>query len=116
MRLCLLSKNSLKCLLRERSALTRNDKCVKIIKSFLNEKSTYRQKNPITRYRYCDHDMFNVLICGVGIGGAYYKNVHEIDGRTLKHLETDSMTMSRSSSKAVYLKGEVFVFLRLYRL
>ena len=63
-----------------------------------------------------DHDMFNVLICWVGIGGAYYKNVHEIDGRTLKHLETDSMTMSRSSSKAVYLKGEVFVFLRLNRL
>ena len=62
-RLRLIPKNSLKCLLRESSSLTKDGKCVKIISNILNEDSNYRLNNIAYGHRHCDEKMLNILIC-----------------------------------------------------
>ena len=102
-RLCLLSENSLKCLLLKSSTFRKDERCVKTIQKVLQEESKCNLRNLAARYRCCEQSMFNTLVCG---GSS--DNVYEISGRKITN-ETH-MTSSRTYFKAVYLKGEVFIF------
>ena len=83
-RLCLISNNSLKCILRESSAIRKDEKCVKLLRNALESDSKLIQRNISNRYRYCDQDKFNILICGGIAGYSLTKNVHKVDGRNLR--------------------------------
>ena len=110
-RLCLLSGNSLQCMLRESSAMSKDSECVKVIQSMLNGDIKCCQSNVATRYRYCNQDMFNILICGGCSKFGDHKVIHEIDGRSLKHIKNNRFHMKkhRYSFKSVYLKGEIYI-------
>ena len=111
-RLCLISNNSLKCILRESSAIRKDEKCVKLLRNALKDDSKLIQGKSTTRYRYCDQDKFNILVCGGRVGFFYSSDVHKIDCKNLKQSISDHFQLSESLAflKAVYLRGEVFVF------
>ena len=111
-RLSLISDNSLKCILHESSAIRRDDKCVKLLRNALEGDSKHLQGKLTTRYRYCDQDKFNILVCGGHNGLSYTKNVHEVDGKNLKQYIVNRFQLTESCAvlKTVYLRGEVYFF------
>ena len=111
-RLCLLSENSLKCLLNESSALTRNDDCVTILQNVLKGENRYHQSKLATRYRYCDQYKFEILFCGGRSDYSCLQSVNKVDGTNLSKLDTTDARMlkTRANFKSVYLRGEIFVF------
>ena len=87
-RLCLLSKNSLKCLLNEGSALTRNDDCVTILQNVLKGENRYHQSKLATRYIYCDQYKFEILFCGGRSDYSCLQSVYKVDGTNKSKLDT----------------------------
>ena len=59
-RFCLFSENSLKCFLRERLALKRDNTCVILVQKMLKGEIKCNQSNFDVRYRYCDQNMFGI--------------------------------------------------------
>ena len=110
-RFCLLSENSLKCFLRERLALKRDNTCVILVQKMLKGEIKCNQSNLDTRYRYCNQNMFGIHICGGGSIVRCSRNVREIDGRNLKTFKSKLFQLQsrRAYFKAVYLKGEIYV-------
>ena len=114
-RFSLLSDHVLKYLLSESSSFTQNDKCIVILKEILENKinvGDYKLTTYLTS-RYCSKSKFNIFVCGDH--KPYHlntvSNVYQIDGRNLKSLNVlPSMKENRARHKAVYVKGNVFVF------
>ena len=108
-RLNLLSKQTLEYLLSQSSCISKNDDCVELLK---NKKEFFHQNESSVRNksRQCNHNVFNVLICG-GYDTKEKKitnQVKEFDRRNFKNLPP--MSENRNNSKAVYIRGEVYVF------
>ena len=108
-RFCLLPENSLKCFLRERLALKRDNTCVILVQKMLKGEIKCNQSNPDTRYRYCDQNMFGIHICGGGSSVRCSRNVHKIDGRNFKPVKSKlfKLRRPRANFKTVYLKGGI---------
>ena len=110
-RLCLISNNSLKCILHESSVIRRDKKCVKLLENALEGKKNLVQDRLSNLNRYCDQAKFNILVCGGITGYSFIKNIHEVDGRNFKVSNNNrfQLTEGRAFLKTVYLKGEIFV-------
>ena len=114
-RLNLLSKDTLRCLLNDPSCFSKIKECVAVIDEFLREKGVCNEhRSKINRTsRYCSQKHFNMLVCG-GINtnsNAAVGNVQRVSEGSLNEAQTlPSMINARRHSQAVYVKGEVFVF------
>ena len=113
-RFSLLTEHAIKHISNCNSMPTKNIDISTIVKEIsLNQKTFYSAK---TKYyytsRYCSQINFKVLLCG-GRSEEHnlaVRNVHQIDGSTLKHeKDVSSMTIVRRRSEAVCLKGKVYV-------
>ena len=109
-RLNLLSDHCLNNLLKESTCISMNDACIEVLKN-----RNKKQIEPIYRNkrRYYGHSNFNIVICGglsVSRGRAIsnVKRFNENMNKRLLYLPT--MIAERYSSKAVYLKGAIYVF------
>ena len=114
-RLPLLSDHALKHISNESSCFTKIVECVNLLKQVSDYKDNfYRYKSSIScTRRYCNQKLFNILICGgYSLVHEYgtTSNVKQVSASNLKIVDDlTSMTNKRESSKAVYLKGEVYV-------
>ena len=113
-RLPLLSDAVLRCILNKTSCFTAIDDCVAIIEQNLESKELVieTKTNIFTTNRYCNQNMFNMIIFGGYFfrSGITNKNVVQVEGgnlSSLKHLSP--MIKKRRLAKAVCIKGEVFV-------
>ena len=109
-RLRLIPKSSLRYLLRKNCFLTKDDECVEMIENVLKEKREYHRSDIANYHRYCDQDMFNILVCGGCSDGFYLKSIHQVDVRNPSKTNALQMPKSRAYFKAVYLKGEIYFF------
>ena len=113
-RLSLLSDRTLKCLLNKSSSFFNNYKCITTIKEALNKKeNSFQNKTHFyTSHRYCNQNKFSILTCG-GRKTNQTPNgtVMQIDEKNFKNLKVLPSNLDvRSRSKAVCVKGEVYIF------
>ena len=110
-RLNLLSDHCLKYLINESSLISNNNDCLEVLKNrdrFIMNVSTIHNES-----RQCNQNMFKILICGGynKIEKKFVTQVKEINVNNFKeYKDFTSMVEERHRFKAVYLKGEVFVF------
>ena len=86
-----------------------------ILKDMLEKKNSIcnYKPNSYVANRYCSRSTFNVLVCGgyKPISFNTVSDVYQIDGSNLKSVNIlSSMKETRVCHKAVYVKGNVFVF------
>ena len=113
-RLPLLSDYALKHLSTSYSSFIEHNECVDILKATSVSKEKHFRNKSSNYYtsRYCNQNKFNMLICsGYDKNGINVENVKQIDGSNLNNVkDLPSIKEERSSSKAVCIKGEVYVF------
>ena len=114
-RLHLLSDDTLKHLLSKPSSFTAIDECISIVELNLTSRTECFKEKSGTYYnhRYCNQKKFNILVCS-GYHGIYQvlvKDVNQINGSNFNEVTAMlPMIKERQYSKAVCLKGEVYVF------
>ena len=109
-RLNLLSDHCLQYLINDFSCISTNVDCIKVLK---NRDSYYQNVSTIhNKSRQCNQNMFNILTCGC-YNNKESKIVTQVKEVTVnnfkKYKNFPSMLEERHNSKAVYLKGEVYV-------
>ena len=112
-RLTLLSESTLKYLLKKSSLSYDNTTFVATLTEVLysNQNSLQKKLSVSCTHRYCDKNKFNILICGGKDRSKASRKVKKIDGSNLKNVEyLKPMVEKRKFSKAVCVKGEVYVF------
>ena len=99
--------------LNETSSTNGIDECFEVVKETLNKQKNCFQNEKSHINRYCNHTSFDVLVIG-GYSWAKEKStksVKQIDGRNLKTLkDLPSLLNDRYLAKALYIKGDVYVF------
>ena len=109
-RLSLLSEHAKRYILEKVLSLTNNNKCISVLKGVIAENKTSFQNNKI---RHCSQNKFNLLVC-CGFNKKTRKHVrdmYQFDGSNLNNVKRlPSMITEIISCKAVFLKGEVYVF------
>ena len=112
--------DTLKYILSNSSSFLEIDECTKILQEICLSKETFFQ-NKSAAYntsRYCDQQLFDILICG---GQSIYfnkkgqrlafKKVSQFNARSSKGIKVlRPMIAKRRSFEAICLKGEVYVF------
>ena len=118
-RLPLLSDETLKFLLNKSSSFSNNDACRAKFEEILNNKDEFIENNCSNYYthRCCNQDCFNILICGgrnVDFGIQKVRVVNTVNQISRNKFESQKvlppMIEQRLCSKAVCLKGDVYVF------
>ena len=116
-RLSLLSDHSLKYILKESSSFAKIEDCVTVLKKILKNKENLIETNSslFCTHRYCRHNKFNLIVCGgrnkTGSCLKALSDVNQIDVSNFKTTKAlPSMIGGRTCSKAICLKGEVYVF------
>ena len=113
-RLPLLSNYTLKYLTNNYSSITEIDECKSIMKAVSLNKDKYYYNKSTLYYtsRYCDQQMFKIIVCGGRdrlwnhVGDAELLNANNLScGYVIA-----SMIDNRWKPQVVYLKGEVYVF------
>ena len=88
-------------------------KYVNELKELTNDIYSQTKSSSNHKSRYCDQDLYNVLICGGrdAIQRRAVKSVHQIDGNSLKKSKVlTSMIKERTRFQSVCLNGEVYIF------
>ena len=114
-RLPLLSEQTLEYILKQSSTFTEVEDCVTMLKEILENRENLIETKSRFYYthRYCSHSKFNFLVFGgkERASREVVRDVKRIDGSNLKRaIPLPSLTDKRHCSKAVCLKGEVYVF------
>ena len=113
-RFTLLSEHALQYLSNSNFMVTKNTDTIKTIKEILPNQKTYysARTDKYNTGRYCSQNYFNFFVFGGrNEQNLVVRNVHQIDGSTLKHVkDISSMTIERRESRAVCVKGEVYFF------
>ena len=112
-RLTLLSQHELQHLLDGASSLSISKDCVNTLKEVSMKKVLLTKSNCYYTSRCCDHNTFDVLICG-GYKGRRYdagKCAYQISTSScIKEFKRlPSMAARRCKSNAVYLRGDVYL-------
>ena len=114
-RLHLLSDYTLNYMLNKSSSICDIDECVEILNKALEDRYNLYNNRYSTYYTYrcCSQKMFNIMLCG-GLDKKSDKPTKKVVEFNVNNLETlnilPSMTKERYDSKAVCIKGEVYVF------
>ena len=114
-RLPLLSRRALEHLMKKSSPISRDVECIAILEGEIKKKkdSSGLDSRVGCTGRYCDQNMFNILVCG---GREKYprtvsRKAKEISGRDFNSFKfLPSMVAERNGSLAVCSKGDVYVF------
>ena len=109
-RLPLLSEHALKYILDEELSFSNKNECMSVLKEVIAKKGITFQNNT---NRYCSQKKFNILFCGCYDTETLKTvwDIHQINGSNFDNItQLSSMTIERENFKAVYLKGEVYIF------
>ena len=112
-RLSLISDHALNYLLNKNSSFVEIDKCADIIKEVIKSKNEFHSTIRSTTSRHCKQTNFNVIVCGCEIYDTrnVASDVYTFKATSLNSLsKLPSMKEGRQRSRAVYIKGEVYVF------
>ena len=114
----LLSDETVRCykmLLNASSTFSKSEECIKLLNEVLNcKESLYRNKSSIYyTNRYCDHQLFNIVVCGgydmisrETVGNATHLRATKINtGKPLP-----STLVERIFPYVICLKGRIYVF------
>ena len=117
-RLSLLSVPALNYISNEKSCFTMNDECLDTIKVVLENKKNFHSNKLSKTRRYCNQTKFNIIVCGGIRNTKYVHNPKKVsnDACSIESNCIDNviilkqMKKDRRGSKAVCVKGEVYVF------
>ena len=115
-RLPLLLDHTLRYLINNSSVFTEVDECKAILNKVVNNKDNYYQNKSSMYYasRYCNQDLFNVVLLGGSEEGNTTPNVDNMKQLNPTNFSCvnvlSPMTGNRRVFETVYLKGEIYVF------
>ena len=111
-RLSLLSVPALNQISNKNSCFNTNDECASIIKEVLENKKDFRLSKPRTTGRYCNHNNFDIIICG----GKHARtenllyDVHSIKANNTNNVkELPKINKGREYPEMVSVKGKLYV-------
>ena len=115
-RLPLLSNDALKYVLNESSSFYCSDKCVAVIKRFLENRNIFNLCKPCSYFesRYCNQMLFDLIVCGgsnLKNSSEVFRNVYKIKANDLKNVEAlPQINEARQVYKVVHVKNEIYLF------
>ena len=112
-RLHLLSNPALNCLLNKTSSISDIDECKAIIQNVLRNKDNILEINSASlTHRYCDHKLFDVVICEEPDYKLKTKQLQLVEGETLKYKKNlATLAITKKLYNAVELKGVIYIFM-----
>ena len=114
-RFTLLSEHAFKYILNEISVISKKNESINMLKTILGNKSKNYQnrENMNLTTRYCNQNKYSILICG-GYTLLLSKSISKVKVIDTNNMnvfkDLRSMKKDRRNSKAVYLKGKIYVF------
>ena len=117
-RLSLLSVPALNQILTKLSSFSVDKDCTNVIKKALTDNKDLISTTCITTSRYCNKNSFNFLVCG-GFNNTKQASINDVISINVKNIgkvkRLPQMIKARQSFKAVYIKGELYVFGGIYQ-
>ena len=113
-RIPLLSAPALKYIINEKSCLSNNNDCARIMNEVLVNKTNHWQPNKFSNIsRHCKQNNFQIIVCGgtTHITRNILNDVRCIEPNNFDVVNTlPQMTEGRKKFEAICIKGEVYVF------